>query len=112
MRKSKDTAVQERGQYAVFIGLSVLVLVLAAGIYSVGRASFQRFLGGANPLAVLVAVFVLESAALHLLHSRFGFVLFRRGNWKGLLLSSGLSVPLAAVIILVDLRGYSLPTST
>jgi hypothetical protein len=100
--QSTSTAAQERLHYGVYAGLSMVVLVLTAVPWSSGRPYFQKFFGALNPLAVVVFVLVLGAVALRLLDSRAGLAIFRKDNLKGLLRASGLSLPFAAAMILVD----------
>jgi len=101
----RTTTGQWRRRYAVYFGVSVLVVALTAAAHSRRGTSFQRFLGGSNPLAVVLVVLAPGALLLYLLRTRVGFEISQSGNLNGVLLSSILSVPFAAVIILVDRMG-------
>jgi hypothetical protein len=95
----------ERRQYAAVFAVSAVIVALAATIYLVQRGAFHRFFAGVDPLAVVLVVLVLGALALHLLHSRQGIMICRKGNPEGLLVALGLPVPLALFMILADVRG-------
>ena len=103
--ESKHIVTWQRSQYGALFGLSILTFVLTVVTNFSGGLYFRKFFGEISPLAVVGAVLVLSALLLHLLRIRFSLAIFTRGNVKGLLVSAALSLPFAAVIILVDSFG-------
>jgi hypothetical protein len=94
----------EQLQYLVFIGLSVVVAVLVAVLYTRDSLAFRPYLGGINPLLAIALTILLGVVLLTLLLSRGWFEIYSRENLRGLLVSVGLAGLMAVVMILVDLR--------
>jgi hypothetical protein len=93
---------EESFQYIVFLSLSVIVIFLTGITYISNSSSFQRFFGRFNPLLAVSIVFILGLILFSFLLSDGQFAIYKRGNFKGILLAIGLAVPFAAVILLFD----------
>ncbi len=102
MMKIKELIYNERLQYQVFIGLSIVVLVLTGIGYFSNKLLFQQFFGEINPLIVCIFIIVLGFTLLSFLLSKSWFVIYKKGNLKGLFYSSGLAALFGLIVILVD----------
>lgn len=89
-------------QYYVFLGLSLIVFILAGITYFSRSTAYQRYFGRINPLIVLLLLFILGLIMLSYLISTSHFAIFHRNNIKGIILAVTLAVPFAIVMILVD----------
>lgn len=104
MTKIKAFISNERLQYQVYIGLSIGVVGLTGIGYFFNNLLFQRFLGGINPLIVILFIIFLGVILLSFLLSRGWFAIFKRENLKGLFRCSSLAALFVLVTILVDLK--------
>lgn len=93
---------EETTQYAVFIGLSVFAFVLTAIAHGMDSSWFQKYFGRIHPYAAVLIMFILGLALLSALLLDGKFAIYRSGDYKGLLVAVGLTLPFAAVILLVD----------
>lgn len=93
---------EETLQYIVFLSLSVIVFILTCIAHLSNSSSFQRYFSTIHPLLVVFILFILGLILFSFLLSDGQFAIYGRGNYKGILLSIGLAVPFAAVMILVD----------
>ena len=94
----------DRLQAIVFAGLSLGALVVVGILRFTNRQHFQRFLGSIDPLIAFPAIIVLGFVLLGFLHARGWFVVYTRGNSRGLLLAAGLAALLGVIMILVDTK--------
>lgn len=104
MTKMKQLISRERPQYLVLFGLSVGAAGLTGAMYCFGNISFQRFIGGINPLATLFFIILLGVISLSFLLSRWWFAIYKKENLKGLFWRSSLAAPFALMTIWVDLK--------
>lgn len=95
-------ASEQGSQYLVFLGLTVIVLILTGRAHSSNPASFQRFFGKIHPLLVVLTLSFVGLVLFSLLISEGQFTIFRNGNHRGILLALGLAVPFALLMMLVD----------
>jgi hypothetical protein len=104
MTKIKELISKERSQYRVYIGLSIVVVVLTGIIYF-SNNPFQRFIGGINPLIASFFIILLGVISLTFLLSRGWFAIYKKENLKGLFRRSSLAALFALITILVvDLK--------
>ena len=89
-------------QYLVFAGLSLVVVALTAVLSFTSKQPFQRFIGNVHPLLAVPAAIILGAALLLYLRAQFGFVIFATENHKGILYAVGVASLLGIIIILVD----------
>jgi hypothetical protein len=94
-----------RHQSFIFAALSVGVTALTWALYRSHPGSFQRFVGGSNPVAVIFFLIIIGFVLLTYLRLRTGFSIYQKGGHRGLPYSLGLAVPFAIVAILSDLWG-------
>ncbi|VVB97487.1 Uncharacterised protein [uncultured archaeon] len=102
MTKIKELISNERLQYLVYIGLSIVVVGLTGIAYFSNNLIFQRFIGGINPLIASLFIIILGFIILSFLLSKGWFAIYKKGNLKGLFYSSGLAALFGLIIILVD----------
>ena len=100
--KSPDIISDRTFQYIIFLVLSSVVLILAGSLHFFSEAPFQKYFGDINPLWVVLSSSVLGLVLFRFIAFKNGFEIYRHGNYKGLILSAGLSVPFAIVIIIID----------
>jgi len=100
----KELISKERTQYLVFICLSIVVFGLTGLVYFFDNLVFQRFLGGINPLIASFFAILLGFFLFSFLLSKGWFVIYKKGNLKGLFYSSGVAVLFGLIAILVDFR--------
>lgn len=93
-----------RFQYQVYTGLSLLVLGFTGIIYYADRLIFQRFFGSVNPLLALPIAIILGFILLSILLYKNWFVIYNPADMRGLLVSAGLAMIFGVVIILVDIK--------
>ena len=103
MTKIKELITNERPQYQVLIGISIVVLALTVIGYFSNSLFYQRFMGSTNPLIVILLIIFLGVVLLSLLLSRGWFAIFRKENLKRLFLWYGLAVLFGLIAIVVDL---------
>ncbi len=102
MTKIKELISNERLQYLVYIGLSIVVVGLTGIAYFSNNLIFQRFIGSINPPIASLFIIVLGFILLSFLLSKGWFAIYKNGNLKGLFYSSGLAALFGLIIILVD----------
>ncbi len=102
MTKIKELIYNERLQYQVFIGLSIVLIVLTGIGYFSNNLLFQQILGGINPVIVSFLTIILGFTLFSFLLSKGWFVIYKKGNLKGLFYSSGLAALFGLIVILVD----------
>jgi len=92
-------------QYTAYFALSLLVLVFVLVLGSSADVYFHRFLGEMNQVVVIGALSGLGAAALWVLQSNYGFIVFRGGEktLSGVRLSAVLATVLALEIIIADI---------
>ena len=100
----KESITNERLQYLVLIGISIVVLALTAIGYFSNNLFFQRFMGSINPLIVILLIIFLGIALLSLLLSQDWFTIFKKENLKRIFRWYGLAVLFGLMAILVDLN--------
>jgi len=94
---------RESQQYRVFAALSAGTIVLTGLLQYSDARTFQRVIGGINPLAAALLVVVLGFVCLSWLLSRDWFAIYRKENRKGLLRACGLAALFGVIIIPADL---------
>ncbi len=99
----KELISKERSQYWAFISLSLVVAVLTGVMYFSDTNSFQSYIGKINPLVLICSTIILGAILLSFLLSKGLFVIYNKGNFKGLFLSASIATLFAFVIIVVDL---------
>ncbi len=104
MTRIKELIANERSQYLALIGLSLIVLGLTGAMYFYDHLVFQLYFGSANPLIVTLSIICLGFICLSFLLSRGWFSIFKKGNLKGQIFSSGLAALFASIVILIDLK--------
>ncbi len=105
MTKIKGLISKERSQYQIFIGLSIVVIVLTGILYFSDNLLFQRFIGGINPLIASFFIVFLGVISLSFLLSKGWFAIYKKENLKGLFRRSSLAALFALITILVvDLK--------
>jgi hypothetical protein len=91
-------------QYGIFIGLSLIVWVFYGILHVYGQDTyFVPYFGNISPLAAAGLITVLGVALLWVQVSHDWFVVYRKNNYKGLMISAALAVLFGLVIILLDL---------
>lgn len=95
---------EERIQYKVFIGLSIIAISLTAILYIANDLLFHRFIGNINPLVAVVFIMGLGFLLLVFLISKGGFAIYKKGKPKSLLYFSGLALLFLPASILVDVK--------
>lgn len=92
----------ERTQYLIFLGLSLVIVGFTTALYLTDNRFFHRYFGNLNPLLVMLLTVLLGLSFLSFLLTR-GFSIYQKENQPGLLLAAALAVLFGIVIILVDL---------
>ncbi|HEX4950831.1 MAG TPA: hypothetical protein VFZ34_29490 [Blastocatellia bacterium] len=100
--KSNDLLSSDRLQYLVFIGLSIVVVMLTGIGYFSNHLLFQRFLSGINPLLAILFISLMGIIFLSFLLSQGWFAVYKKESLKGLARCSGLAALFGLVAILVD----------
>ena len=104
MTKLKEVVLAEESQYRIFLGLSIVVMVLTGITYFTNDQPFERFIGGLNPLLAGMLIIISGGILFSILISRGWFAIYKKENLKGLYRSSGLAAILGGIMILVDLK--------
>ena len=104
LEKVFESISAERFQYLVYLGISLVIISFTFVLYFSGRQVFQRFLGGINPLVVILAAIVVGFILLSFLLTKNWFSIFEKGSLRGLLHFSGLAALLGVIMIIVDTR--------
>jgi hypothetical protein len=99
MRLLRGIPIARRNQYVTYFGLGVILLLLVS---LADQASFRRFLGDSDPRLILVAVLLINAAALGYLLSTGAFAIYRRTSLRGWLLIAALAGSFGAVVITAD----------
>jgi hypothetical protein len=90
-------------QYAGYIAFSLAALIFFIVLLPSSGAYFRRFFGEVNPILVIVSASVVGAAALWILQSRYGFVIFGgMTTLRGVALSFVLATLLAVAIVVAD----------
>lgn len=97
-----ESITNDKLQYLVFIGLSLVVVALTAVLSFAREQPFQRFIGNIHPLLAVPGAIILGAVLLFYLHTQFGFVIFETGNFKGILYAAGVATLLGIIIIVAD----------
>jgi len=104
MTKLKEVVLAEESQYRIFLGLSIVVMVLTGITYFTNNQPFERFIGGLNPLLAGMLIIISGGILFSILISRGWFAIYKKENLKGLYRFSGLAAILGGIMILVDLK--------
>lgn len=99
MTPLRRTPKAHRDQYLIYFGLAVVLLAL---VLLADQASFRRFLGSLDARLTLVAVLLVNAAALGFLLSTGAFAIYRRTGRRGLLLLAALAGGFGVVVIVAD----------
>jgi hypothetical protein len=102
MSKIKELVTSEKLQYLIFVILSISVTMMTWIISNLPL--FERYFGKINPLIIIISTSILGVILLSLLLAKGQFLIYKKGNINGILLSAGLAALFAAVIILVDIK--------
>ena len=95
---------KERGQYLVYLGLSVGVMTLTGILYFSDKLLFQRFIGKIDPILAFLVVTVLGGLLLTFLLYRGWFSIYLKGNLASLLPYLALTALFLIPSLLVDIR--------
>ncbi|MDL5503242.1 MAG: hypothetical protein QSU88_08495, partial [Candidatus Methanoperedens sp.] len=79
MIRIKELISNERSQYLVYTGLSIVVAGLTGIAYFSNCLIFQRFIGGINPLTASLFIIVLGFILLSFLLSKGWFAIYKKG---------------------------------
>jgi hypothetical protein len=102
MSKIKELVSREKLQYLIFAILSIAVTMLT---WIISNSSlFERYFGKIDPLIIIISISILGVVLLSLLLAKGQFLIYKKGNIRGIFLSAGLAVVFAVVVILVDVR--------
>jgi hypothetical protein len=101
MIKIKELITRERSQYQVFMGLSIVIVVLTGILYFSDNLLFPRFIGTINPLTASFFIVLLGVISLCFLLSRGWFTIYKKENLNGVFHRSGLAALFALITILV-----------
>jgi len=94
----------DRLQYFIFIGLSIVMLIFAGILCYSDNQIFQRFIGKINPMvAVLLAMFIGIILFSFLLPQKW-FSIYGKEPLDGFIRSSVLAAVFGVIIILVDMK--------
>ena len=104
MTKAIDLISSERNQVLIFLVISLFVAILTGILYVRNAFLFQAFFGKLNPLLVIFIVILLGTILSVFLLSRGWFVVYKAGEYKGILVAAGLAALPGLVIILIDLK--------
>jgi hypothetical protein len=104
MSKLIELLSNERNQYLVFFGISLVVAILTVILNFRNAFLFQAFFGKLNPLVAIFIIILLGTVLSGFLLSRGWFLIYKAGNHKGFLVAAGLAALLGLGIILVDLK--------
>ena len=94
----------DRLQYLVLGGTSLLVFGFVVILYIFNGQIFQRFIGRINPLLAFLLVIILGFVLLSFLLSQTWFAIYERENLTGLVRSAGLAALFGVVMIAMDTR--------
>ena len=103
MKTGKNASPDLTRQQLLFLGISCLAAAFIVGLYFLNSGSFQPYFGSVNPVLVIGLSIILGSVLLQVHLSNGWFLIYRKGDRRGLLISSGLAVLFGGVIIIVDL---------
>ena len=103
MTKILELISSERHQYLVFLSLSLVIAILTGVLYNRNAPIFQPFFGRINPLLAILVIVLLGTILSTSLLSRGWFIIYKAGEFKGLLVAACLAGLLGLGIILVDL---------
>lgn len=99
-----------RRQYIVYAAIALLSVGLTAALIPSLGYFYRRFLGGTNPLFVVVLAAVAGGFALQLLRKLAGMEILRRGSTlRGIAISAVLAALFSAEIIIFDAFIRSFP---
>lgn len=91
-------------QYRVFAVFSIGVICLT-GILNYSKSlSFQRFIGGINPVLAMLFIAISGFLLLSFLLSKDWFSIYKKSNLKDLIPYFGLIILFVSIAILVDLK--------
>ncbi|UCH24562.1 MAG: hypothetical protein JSV66_11455 [Trueperaceae bacterium] len=99
MKPPRGILVAHRTQYAAYLGLGAVILALVS---LADQTPFRRFLGSLDPRLVVVAVLLVNAAALGYLLTTGAFSIYRRTGYRGWLLFAALAGGFGAVVIAAD----------
>lgn len=103
MVKTVDRQLNQSWQFAGYFLLSLAALSTTVVLLPESRPYFRRFLGGPNPILVVIVASGSGAAALWLLYSRYGFTILKgRATLRGMALSAGIATLFAVAIIIAD----------
>lgn len=98
-----DQHLERTYQYAAYLIISLVALLLIITLLPSAGSYFRRFFGDINAIIVIVFASIAGVVALWLLQTRYNFVLFMgKGTIRGLTLSAALATVLAIAIIAAD----------
>jgi hypothetical protein len=104
MTKVFELISSEQTQYAVYLAISLAVIICTAALYFHDKLIYQPFFGRINPIAGVVVISILGFILLTYLLARGWFDIFLVENLQGLAIATALAVLLALVMILFDSR--------
>jgi len=102
--KTIELITNERNQLLVFLGISFFIAILTGILNVRNGVLFQAFFGKFDPLLAVFIVILLGTILSVFLLSRGWFVVYKAGEYKGILVAAGLAALPGLVIILIDLK--------
>lgn len=87
--------------FRIFVGLSLIALVLIGRLYLVDRQIFQRFVGDLNPLIIAVAIVIMGCLLVLFLSTKGWFAIYTH-NLRGLAIALSLGILLSVIMIGFD----------
>jgi hypothetical protein len=93
-----------RRQYTAYAALSLIAVGFTAFLLPASRPDFQRFIGAANPLLVVLGCALVGGLALGWLHKRYGFEIVQGPQTpRGIAVAAAIATLLAVAIVVADL---------
>ena len=98
-----DPQIGQHWQVLVYVAVSLAALTFTVVLLPSSAASFRRFYGEINAIAVTLVVTAAGAAALWVLQSTYQFALLQgKATLRGIALSAGLATLLAVAIVIAD----------
>ena len=104
MTKFFELISSEQLQVAVYLTLSVAVIICTAVLYFHDRLIYQPFFGRINPLLGMVVISIIGFILLTYCLARGWFAIFQVQNLPGLVIAAALAAFLALIMIFFDSR--------
>ena len=92
----------ESSQYLVLAGLALGIILLAGIISSLDTLYFRAYFGILNPFLTVLSICILGIILLSYLLSKGWFLIYKKENKKGLLISFTLASLLGLIMMIVD----------